>query len=133
MNLLHVIGIIFFIIVVLYILIYTNILTDTIHIIIDFIDYKWLTSKPKLIEHKIIIKDMKFTPDYLEINEGDTVVFISEEFSHNIMFIGKDNEKYNHPDILEVEEKHIVIFEKKGKYEYFCQPHPSMTGIIIVE
>ena len=119
MNLLKVIGIILLILLVLVFLLGTDVSTP----------------ESKLGEHQIIIKNNKFTPDYLEINEGDTVVFICKEADHTVNF-GRKYPNYSHRKILKIGEEHKVKFEEKGEYPYYCDFHvllEGMQGTIIVE
>ena len=75
---------------------------------------------------------MKFVPETVEVNIGDTVRWINEQDqSHNVMAKDKSFEsilfakgdRYEHP------------FKKTGEFDYYCQPHRfmRMKGRVIVK
>jgi len=81
---------------------------------------------------EVAIYKMEFTPQIIEINQGDTVVWINKEKRqyHNVWFeeLGDEEPEYMFPD--EIYQK---TFPSKGDFNYHCGPHPKMTGIVKVK
>ena len=80
-------------------------------------------------EHEVDIKDVKYKPAKLRIKKGDTVVWInSDDRDHTV--VAKD-ESFDSGKIA-AGEKFKHTFEKTGKFEYGCEYHPRMKGVIEV-
>lgn len=80
-------------------------------------------------EHKVAIKDVKFTPRELKVKKGDTVVWInSDERDHTVTADDKSFKSGNLGDGGTFRHK----FDKPGKYKYHCEYHPRMKATIVV-
>ncbi|RJU81595.1 MAG: hypothetical protein DWB99_05995 [Candidatus Poseidoniales archaeon] len=87
-------------------------------------------------EHTITVDgtNLRFYPDSLTINEGDTVKFMwgGEILPHNSV---EENGVFDsgEPE-REVDYSYTFGFEQAGSYDYFCEPHQAvgMDGIITV-
>lgn len=84
--------------------------------------------------HTVKIIGMKFVPETIEINKGETVRWINvSDQSHNV--VAKD--KTFKSAMLSPNDNHTFehTFESTGKFDYYCQPHRimGMTGIVIVK
>ena len=93
-----------------------------------------LTPAPRLqpVTKLILMKGMKFVPSKMEVNIGDTVIWKNESGgNHNVIA----NDGSFKSDMLEKDQIYALVFEKKGSYKYFCQPHRimGMKGIIDVK
>ena len=80
---------------------------------------------------EIRIEGYKFLPAEVSIRAGDSVRWINREkrTSHSVVFPaegGLESER------LFPEESWERRFEKAGRYEYHCGPHPEMKGLIVV-
>lgn len=80
---------------------------------------------------EIRIEGYKFIPSEVSIRAGDSVRWINREkrTSHSVVFPaegGLESER------LFPEESWERRFEKAGRYEYHCGPHPEMKGLIVV-
>ena len=80
---------------------------------------------------EIRIEGYKFLPSEASIRAGDSVRWINREkrTSHSVVFPaegGLESER------LFPEESWERRFEKAGRYEYHCGPHPEMKGLIVV-
>ena len=81
-------------------------------------------------EHKVAIKDVKFTPRELKIKKGDTVVWANgDERDHTVTADDKSFSSGNIGDGDTFRRK----FDKPGRYKYHCEYHPRMKATIIVE
>ena len=76
--------------------------------------------------HTVEIKDMKFVPQNIVIEEGDTIKWINEEGRHNV------NGKQSHESFGNEVGKdwtYSHTFTKPGKYTYHCDPHLGMNQV----
>ena len=81
-------------------------------------------------DHKVAIKDVKFTPKELKVKKGDTVTWTnSDERDHTVTADDKSFDSGNVGDGNSFRQK----FEKPGKYKYHCEYHPRMKATIVVE
>ena len=89
-------------------------------------------------EHTITIDsvgtNLRFVPDSLTINEGDSVRFLwdGEVLPHNAV---EQNNVFNSGDPQrDVDYSYTFDFNQSGVYDFFCEPHESagMNGIITV-
>ena len=87
-------------------------------------------------EHTITVDstNLRFYPDSITINEGDTVKFMwgGELLPHNSV---EENGVFDsgEPE-REVDYSYTFGFEEEGSYNYFCEPHQAvgMDGVITV-
>ncbi len=84
-------------------------------------------SKPTT--HSISIKDIKFLPEDLQIDAGDTVVWTNEDIvPHTVTDKGIFDSKP-----LQTNAQYKRQFKKKGDFIYTCTLHPMMTAKIKVK
>lgn len=80
--------------------------------------------------HTVEISNFAFSPDKLDINEGDTVIFINkDEVGHTAT---ADNEDFD-TGILAQNDSKKITFSTAGEFSYYCAPHPGMKGTIVVK
>lgn len=77
------------------------------------------------------IAGYKFEPVEVSIKVGDSVRWTNHEkrTSHSVLFPaegGLESERM-FPD-----ESWVRRFEKPGRYDYHCGPHPEMKGVVVV-
>ena len=80
---------------------------------------------------EVRIEGYKFLPPQVSIKAGDSVRWSNHEkrTSHSVVFPvegGLESER------MFPEESWQRIFDKAGRYEYHCGPHPEMTGVVLV-
>ena len=81
-------------------------------------------------DHKVSIKDVKFTPKELKVKKGDTVTWTNaDERDHTVTADDNAFSSGNIGDGSSFKQK----FEKVGKYKYHCEYHPRMKATILVE
>lgn len=85
------------------------------------------SSKP--VTHTIIIENMRFSPDTLNIQPGDTVEWINRDmFTHDIT---SENNREWTSGLLETGDRYKKVVDEE--FDYLCSLHSSMTGIVIVK
>lgn len=78
----------------------------------------------------VIIKDFWYYPENLTIREGSEVVWINQDLTGHTATA--DNGEFDTGLLQQNQRSSSVIFEKSGKYPYYCIPHPQMVGSIRV-
>lgn len=79
--------------------------------------------------HTVVIEGMKFVPDTLEVNAGDTVVWHNKDIvPHNATAVEKG---FQSPTIAPNGKWQYKV-RKKGEYGYLCTLHPVMKARLIV-
>ena len=93
----------------------------------------WLFSFSALAENvvEVRIEGYKYQPAEVSIKVGDSVRWSNHEkrTSHSVVFPaegGLESERM-FPD-----ESWQRSFDRPGRYEYHCGPHPEMKGIVVV-
>lgn len=82
------------------------------------------SSKPETLT--VTIQGMKFVPDTLKANVGDTIVFINKDIvAHNVT---QKDSAWHSPDIQTDSSWKMVM---KEDVNYFCSIHPVMTGVLL--
>lgn len=81
---------------------------------------------------EVTIEAYQFRPSEVRIRVGDQVRWINREkrTSHSVQFPaegGLESER------LFPEESWERRFEKAGRYDYQCGPHPEMKGVVLVD
>ncbi|MFH5230094.1 cupredoxin domain-containing protein [Antrihabitans spumae] len=81
----------------------------------------------------IDVSDMKFSPQSITIEAGQTVrwEFDDDGKAHNVTGLRDIGLIINSPIMKEGE--YSVTFDKPGTYDYICALHQEMTGTIVVE
>lgn len=94
------------------------------------------TTLPIVKEFTMTATDFAFTPERIEVNEGDTVILYitSTDVDHGIS-IPEFNVAQDLPVGEEVEIQFLA--DKKGTFNFFCNvycgvDHQEMTGILVV-
>jgi len=95
----------------------------------------------RILQGSSSLTDDAYRPNPVEINTGDTVTWINDDFtSHtatsgtpdsgsNGLFGGTDDS----PEIIGPEgDTQSYTFEEAGEFDYYCTLHPNMVGTVIV-
>ena len=82
------------------------------------------------------IANFAFAPPELRIAAGTTVIFTNSDNAPHTATAGTDAEPQPEQfdtGLLQPGESGTVVFDEPGTYAYFCERHPPMTGVIVVE
>ena len=78
-------------------------------------------------------KTMKFVPDAVTINAGDSVRFTnSDRFYHDVTIVNPDGTT-NDKGLMKYKEEFAVSFANPGVYKVRCRLHPAMKAVITVK
>ena len=79
--------------------------------------------------HTVTIDGLKFDPDPLTVNRGDTVVWVNKDpFPHTVTAKGTFD---SHEITAGKSWKYVA--KKAGEYGYVCTLHPNMHGTLTVK
>jgi plastocyanin len=76
---------------------------------------------PKSSTHTVLIKDMKFVPDHLDVAKGDTVIWKNEDI---VPHTATDAGVFDSKAIL-ANKSFKYKFKKAGEFSYICIFHPT--------
>ncbi len=79
---------------------------------------------------KVVLKDSKFSPDRITVEQGTTVTWTNEDSTdHNVTEVNGVFKSEN----FGKGETFTYTFDKPGTYNYACTLHPpSMKGAVVV-
>ena len=81
--------------------------------------------------HKVTIKNLKYSPEKLQIRPGETVVWTNKD-DNNHTVTADDPKAFDSSDNLGAGDTFSHTFDKAGKFLYHCKYHPRMKGVITV-
>jgi plastocyanin len=78
-------------------------------------------------------KGLKFIPNAVTINAGDTVLFTnSDPFTHDVTVVGP-NGAQSDKGLQHHGESKVVSFPDKGTFSVICTMHPNMKATVTVK
>lgn len=78
-------------------------------------------------------KGLKFVPDAITINAGDTVRFTnSDPFTHDVTVVSPDGSTSD-KGLQHHGKDNSVVFANPGKYSIICKMHPNMKATVVVK
>lgn len=80
---------------------------------------------------KVAITDFAFTPATIKIKKGTTVTWTNNDSVEHTVTAQKDGGPDS--ELLAQGKTYSFTFNEVGTFDYFCKPHPNMTGTVIVE
>jgi len=82
---------------------------------------------------QVSIYDYSFHPSSLTIRAGTTVRWVNmDSVGHTVSFGTHGNETGIESPLLGHMGGYSYTFSRPGTYEYHCDPHPYMTGMVVV-
>ncbi len=88
-------------------------------------------TSPQPASVTVHVEDMKFSPDTVTVQAGDTVTWkFSDKVPHAVQGIGDAAMGINSPIFTGGEWSHT--FAVPGVYRYLCPLHPEMRGTVTV-
>ena len=80
------------------------------------------------IDDVVVIKNFSFSPATLTIKQGAKVTWINQDSAAHTV----KSDAFNSPSLSQGG-KFEFTFNNKGSFDYVCDVHPSMKGLIVVE
>ena len=81
--------------------------------------------------HRVEIRNFAYNPATVTIESGDSVEWTNRDSTrHNAQ---RDDPPQFRTDLLNQNQTSAPVqFTSIGTFDYYCQPHPSMTGRVVV-
>lgn len=80
---------------------------------------------------EVSMKDIKFNPQEVTVNVGDTVTWVNDEgVGHDVT---GDDFSSGDPGAMQNGDTFEHTFDTAGTFDYVCTVHPKMTGTVTVE
>lgn len=81
-------------------------------------------------ENTIKIENFNFDPTVIRIKKGTTIEWVNlDSIKHTVT----TNDLMLNSPLLSQGERYSYTFNVEGEYNYYCVPHPYMSGRIIVK
>jgi len=85
---------------------------------------------PQPASAEVKVDNFSFGPASLTVAVGTTVTWTNrDDIPHTVV----STDKVFKSKVLDTDEKFSFIFDKAGRYPYFCSIHPKMTGSVVVQ
>jgi plastocyanin len=81
--------------------------------------------------HNVTIKNFKYSPQEIEIQQGDKVVWTAQDdVAHTVT---ADSGDFDSGDIADGDPPFEQTFKNAGEVKYHCEHHGAMKGKVIVK
>jgi plastocyanin len=88
-----------------------------------------MPSDSKLVKIVANSGSNSFNPSPVEIKVGETVTWVNDDSARHSV---TSKERILDSGILAEGQSFSHTFDKAGEYPYFCSPHPTMVGTVVV-
>jgi plastocyanin len=86
-------------------------------------------ARPKPVTHTVTIEAVRFNPETLTVNAGDSVVWVNKDpFPHTV----KSGAAFESPTI-QASQSWTHALEARGEFAYICTLHPTMKAMVKVQ
>lgn len=80
----------------------------------------------------IEIKNSQYTKGKVTVKKGSTVTWMNRDATEHDVSPTKTQSVFQRSPMLARGESYSVTFSETGTFDYFCTPHPFMTGSVEV-
>jgi len=102
--------------------------------VLGLVDARQLRQFSNYVE--IEIRNWAYNPDQVEVKPGTVVVWLqSDTEPHNVRLYPSENNPLENSvagPLLRRGQRWAVVFNEPGVYEYLCDPHDFMYGVVRV-
>ena len=81
----------------------------------------------------VALRDFAFLPDTIHVTAGTTVAWVNCELPGNDAHTTTADAGAWSSGFLDRGATYSRVFAQPGTFDYHCEPHPFMTGVVIVE
>lgn len=82
------------------------------------------------ITNAVEIKDFGYTPQKITVKKGTTVTWTNQDsVAHTVT---KEGSSGPDSELFGKGESYSYTFDEVGTFDYYCAPHPSMKGQVVV-
>ena len=85
-------------------------------------------------EVMVAMQNFVYVEDRIEVSVGTTVTWTNEDSTRHTVTSGADDTADGtfDSDDIEAGKTFSYTFEEEGEFAYFCDIHPTMTGVVVV-
>ena len=77
------------------------------------------------------IRNFAFVPAQLTVAVGTRVVWTNRDDEAHLVV--NSNGAFKPSPALDTDDSYAAVFDKPGRYDYFCSIHPMMRGTVVVQ
>src|SRR5688572_9931232 len=81
----------------------------------------------------VAVRNFTYFPDTVRIRSGDEVIWVNCETTNLDYHTSTSRTGLWNSGAINRAEFYARTFNATGTFDYFCEPHPFMTGAVIVE
>jgi amicyanin len=81
---------------------------------------------------QVEIEDFAFTPATITIKKGTKVTWTNKDSVGHTVTPDEESSAFQGSSMLNQDDSYSFTFNMVGTYTYHCQPHPQMTGKVVV-
>lgn len=89
-------------------------------------------SSEKQEANTVTIKDYTFTPQRITVKKGTTVTWTNNDIAKHNVAPDKEQKGMAAGPLLSQNQNYTYTFTTPGIYNYHCDPHPYMKGVVEV-
>lgn len=82
--------------------------------------------------NKVEISNFAFTPPMITVKKGTTVTWTNKDSAAHTVTPDEKTNDFKASGLLNQGQTHEVTFNTPGTFSYHCEPHPQMTGTVVV-
>jgi plastocyanin len=80
---------------------------------------------------EVLIDSQLYMPNQVSIAAGEAVMWTNEdEMTHQVAW---QDLQLDDSELIKPGESLTMTFDRAGEFDYYCGPHPWMTGTVVVE
>ena len=80
---------------------------------------------------EVNVTNFQFQPAVLTVRAGTRVTWINRDTTPHT--VTSRDARFTSSAGMDTDDRHAVVFDRPGTYEYFCSLHPMMVGKVVVE
>jgi plastocyanin len=88
--------------------------------------------KARAAEAEIAIENFVFTPATLTVKAGTTVTWVNRDDIPHLVIAATSPPAFRSA-ALDTDDRYAFVFDRPGRYPYFCALHPHMQGTVVVD
>jgi plastocyanin len=89
-------------------------------------------SETAVATDEVEIENFAFGPDAITVKKGTKVTWTNKDSTKHTVTPDEEGGAFEGSELLAQDESYSFTFDQAGTYTYHCQPHPEMTGTVVV-
>jgi plastocyanin len=94
--------------------------------------FRHVSADPQPPAARVVVEDVYYWTDTVRVAAGSVVEWVNHDIiAHTVSFEGRGGRRLSGK--LKAKGSYAVRFDTPGTYKYYCDPHPSMRAVVIVQ